>query len=507
MSMRSQRNRPIDKDSALAGPGYVWPLVIFAAVILISYGYEIFSFNLSIDEDITAANDQLARFLGSISEGRWSMSLLWLILPNPVTPAVSTAIAVGGSAVAWWLLSRHKLRLTPWQSLAAAAAAGTVPTLAFMFSFSTIAFAVGIANLLVVGFFAGLSSPKWWHKGLAVAAGAAAVGVYDTFALALAAVGLALVWQRRTWTSLALAVGGTALSYGLATAIVTVEGRVFDQPRSEYVRSFIDLSGLAAHPLSRLRESLGDVWSTITLSEERFGIHSPWLAVLLLLLVAFSLLSIIVTRLPLMQRLLRVVALGGVVALPVAAEAITAVVPLRSMIYLPIIIIVLFAMSVEGSVWLRARTPAVLPEILRTAVAGLILLAVLGNAVIANRLYSISTTTYNLDQQLAFDIGQEKDILFDGNNQINPPAVVIGTHTWPAGSFTAPRETFGGSMLNYGAPRSLAFLRAHGVLLEYPTEAQTAAATALAPTLPRYPEPGWVSMQGDVLVINFGTTP
>ena len=70
-----------------------------------------------------------------------------------------------------------------------------------------------------------------------------------------------------------------------------------------------------------------------------------------------------------------------------------------------------------------------------------------------------------------------------------------------------PRETFGGSMLNYGAPRSLAFFCAHCVLLEYPTEAQTAAATALASTLLRYPEPGWVSMQGDVLVINFGTTP
>ena len=119
-------------------------------------------------------------------------------------------------------------------------------------------------------------------------------------------------------------------------------------------------------------------------------------------------------------------------------------------------------------------------------------------------LFSTSATTYALDRDLAFDIGQNKDRLLAGNNLATPAAVVIGAHTWPGGSFTEAKETFGGSLFNLNATRTVTFLRAHGISVVYPTEAQTEAITKLAASLPVYPQPGWVSLQGDVLVVNFG---
>lgn len=504
MSVTSPSAPQVSQEGTPLRLGDIVPAVIFGISMLVAYGYEIFSFNLTIDEDIIAASDHSQRFVGSIGEGRWAMSALSLILPNPVTPGVSTGIAVAGSAVAWWLLSRRVLGLSGWQSLFAATLAGTVPTLAFIFSFSTIAFAIGIGNLFLVGFIVGLRSMSWWYRAVGVVCGAAATGVYDTFGLALAVLGLALVWQRGTWRSLSLAVVGTGLSFGLSRLIVTVEGLVLNVPKTSYIGAFFDLPGLVAHPLQRLRRSFGDFWKVISLSGENFGLHSPWLAVVFVLLFACAILSIVVAPGGPIKRILKAVALLGLIALPIAAEAISSVIPLRSMLYLPMVILVLFAMSIDGFVWLRAHLPRITPALLRTASAGLLILAILGNAVIINRLFSTSATTYALDRDLAFDIGQNKDRLLAGNNLATPAAVVIGAHTWPGGSFTEAKETFGGSLFNLNATRTVTFLRAHGISVVYPTEAQTEAITKLAASLPVYPQPGWVSLQGDVLVVNFG---
>ena len=164
MSVTSPSARQVSQEGTPLRLGDIVPAVIFGISMLVAYGYERFLFNLTIDEDIIAPSDRWQRFVGSIGQGRWAMSALSLILPNPVTPGVSTRIAVTASAVAWWLFSRRVLGLSGWQSLFAATLAWTVPTLAFIFSFSTIAFAIGIGNLFLVGFIVGLRSMSWWYS-------------------------------------------------------------------------------------------------------------------------------------------------------------------------------------------------------------------------------------------------------------------------------------------------------------------------------------------------------
>jgi|GEM_PF-4543193 len=60
-------------------PSYqIYFYFILAAVIFLSYGYEIFNFNLSIDEEIHAIHG--GQWLAWLAQGRWGIALLNYVL-------------------------------------------------------------------------------------------------------------------------------------------------------------------------------------------------------------------------------------------------------------------------------------------------------------------------------------------------------------------------------------------------------------------------------------------
>ena len=68
---------------------------ILAAVIFLSYGYEIFNFNLTIDEEIHAGHG--GQWLTWIAQGRWGMGAINnLLVPNPVVPVTSLFVGLLG---------------------------------------------------------------------------------------------------------------------------------------------------------------------------------------------------------------------------------------------------------------------------------------------------------------------------------------------------------------------------------------------------------------------------
>jgi hypothetical protein len=483
------------------------PIALFALVLVVVYGFEVFSFNVTIDEDATATYDRSVRFFGSIGEGRWAMAALSQILPNPIMPVVSPAIAVTASGIAWWLISRRHLELTLWQAALACSIAGTVPVLAFIVSFASVAFAIGIGSLLLLGFIAGISSRSWVLRVGGLFAGATAIGIYDTFVIAVAALAMAFIWKRGTWSSLLFASASTVLTYVIAKGIGALAMTLARSAANEYMARFFDLQGLIAAPVDRLKSALSDVWRTLMLPVDLFGLHSPWLAITVVVLVAGAVVSIALDKSTPKARVLRLIALIGLLALPVVAELISTVVVLRSMLYFPVLILVLFAMAVPGLLRVLALAPAIASPIVRYAFVGLLVLAVLGNAAISNRLFVTAATTYTMDQNIAFEIGQEKDKLLSSDNSLDVPTVVVGRHTWPQGAFTQTRETFGGSLFNLNADRSVRFLHAHGVMVHLANEDETARALALLPEdAPIYPQDGWVTLQDGVLVVSFEPT-
>lgn len=475
------------------------PLILFISALVLAYGFEVFSLNLTVDEDSTAPAGRLERAGWSVAEGRWGMALLTILIPSPIAPVVSNGIGIALSGVAWWVLARRYLSMPPWYAAFAAASAGTFPVLAFIFSFSTIAFAIGVGNLLLLGFFAGLASPSWWRRGLGLLAATASVAIYDTFLVAVAALALALVLKNPRFSTIGLAVGATVLCLGLSRGIAALVSLVAQVPPSTYTGAFFDVPGLIAAPRTRMISAVGDFWGVLSLSTERFALSSPWLAASVILALVLAIIALVRKEESLKPRIIRIAAVIALVALPVCVEAVASVVVLRSMFYLPILLLVLASVASQGVAGMGSR--------LRSATwyvgTALVVLTVVGNATITNRSFAIAATTYSLDQELAFAIGQEKDLLLDGDNEVDLPVVVSGLHSWPQGALTTTRETLGMSFFDLTPGRTTTFLRAHGVLVHPASASEIADAERELRQMPAYPEPGWIAVEDGVLLLNF----
>jgi hypothetical protein len=480
--------------------GNAWPIITFAAIVALTYGYETFSFHLTLDEELFGEN---VRNVSSwVAEGRWSMALLSLALPSAVVPVVSTGLGVVLSSIAWWGLSRRYLSMSPWQATFAASMAGTVPVLAFIFSFSTIAYGIGVGNLLLLAFLWGLSSRSWVHRGLGMFAGAAAIGIYDSFLVALAALSLVHLLNRVTTKEISLSAlmlgGSLAVSRTLSEAVLAVSG----VHRGAYVAQFVDFAGLIDHPKMRLSSALHSYGQTLWLSSERFGLHSPWLAISVGVLVLLGIAGIGTGPGTMLERGIQLGFVGCLILLPLGAEAISASpVQLRSMLYLPTILLIISAMGVRAIGRWRKK-PAV---VACAVVAAVVALAVLGNAVISNRLFASSEAAASLDQKLAFEIGQEKDRLSHTNSTTTVPILVSGKHEWPHTVFTPTREALGVSFFNWdgGATRVAYFLQTRGVMVS-PAAFGTSAGWRELNSMPTYPQPGWVEYDNGMLLVKFG---
>ena len=220
-----------------------WPLILFIAVLILTYGYEVFSFNLTIDEEVAGEMRNVAYAQMWQSQGRWAMALLTLAVPTGVVPVVSTGLGVALSGAAWWLFCRKHLNLGPWASAVGASLAGTVPVLAFIFSFSTISFGIGVGNLLLVVYMWGLTSTSWRHRVIAVFAAASALGIYDTFLFAAALLSLAFIYKRASVSSIVLGVIAPALAFVLSKLLALGLGVVLGPPQNTYVNRYLDIGG------------------------------------------------------------------------------------------------------------------------------------------------------------------------------------------------------------------------------------------------------------------------
>lgn len=433
------------------------------------------------------------------------MALLTLAVPTGVVPVVSTGLGVALSGAAWWLFCRKHLNLGPWASAVGASLAGTVPVLAFIFAFSTISFGIGVGNLLLVVYMWGLTSTSWRHRVIAVFAAASALGIYDTFLFAAALLSLAFIYKRASVSSIVLGVIAPALAFVLSKLLALGLGVVLGPPQNTYVNRYLDIGGLFDHPASRFRAAARNFGETLWLSTEKFGLHSPWLAVVVIILLPLAVFGIWHLGGSKFTKIIRLVTLFLVFFAPFSAELVSnGPVLLRSMIYLPMMILVLVAFAAVGV----SGIPQILwKKVLITLVASLVLLAVVGQATISNRMFAAAATMYSADQNLAFAIGQEKDRLTDGAQWTSLPLAVSGEHIWPQGVLTPTREVLGSSFFKWdgGSPtRISAFLRSQGVQAHAANATEIHKAWAWLAEMPKYPQPGWIDVRDGILLLNFG---
>jgi hypothetical protein len=490
-------SRDISEKSAAFFDKPLIPFNFFLSIILLAYGYEIFGFHLTIDEELHA--DYIGAIAGWSSQGRWGMSILSAFMPSSVVPVVSPMFGIGLSTFSWWFILTNVFRIGRLEAVFAVGLAVSLPILTFTFTFTTLAYGIGIGNVCLAIFAFHLKKGKL--RGLIISsfAGAFAVSIYQTFLFAIFAIYLFEVYRSepislvRTSRSFVLSLLGVLSIYVSIDWLV----RLALNTNLEYVGGFVDIRGLLNHPVERFLSALMNVLDVYVLPAKKFGLHSPWLqvAMLLSLLVCFRQALTSSWRVS----FIRLGAILGIILIPVFADAVSSGgAPLRSGIYFPILTFLLVGFSIAAS-----------SPVLRIAVIFSIGAAILGNSAINNRLFSASDFAYQLDKTLAHDIFLEvsKFPSYTLANVQPMKVVLVGSKAWPETKLMPKSETFGASFFEWDGGnryRVATFLRLSGLYVVAATPEESAKVTHTAASMPVWPNPGWVVLDQGMLILKFG---
>ena len=462
-------------------------------VVLAAHGYEIFNLHLTIDEEIHIADGRVA--MSWIAQGRWGMGLASLLLPSSVAPFVSTALGIGLLAVSLWIIVVRSFGADRYAGFCAVAVAVSLPTLPFTLTFATLAYGVGFASLAAAGFIAWSRGEKLRTLVCSMLAGAFAISVYQPMLFALAALFVAGLCRPGFFKTPrhrlrgVLALAGSLIAYLLVDRIV----RGLLHSEVQYVDQFVDVKGLIADPLERLRDSVNRAASIYRVSERHFALHSPWMLAFLLAAVAVAFKPSKHAQGP--ARFAPALAAVCLLLIPIGAELLTAHgVPLRSGLYYPFVVALLAAAAFANS------GPAA-----RTTLAVLASLTVMTNAVIDNRLYAAAHFAYERDRLLAHDIMREAAALAGADSRGSALRLeVVGSMPWPDSTLVPRRETIGASFFEWDEGnrfRVARFLTMLGFPSDAVTEEERLALVAIGVQMPSWPKPGWVRRENDLLVV------
>jgi len=471
---------------------------VVAASLVLAYGLEIFGNQTSVDEPVLGVMGRWAMLKFWVGAGRWSMGITNILVATPVVPVVSTALGVALLGVALWWIA-EQVHLFGWERVAIVSVGATMPVLTYHFLFNTNALGLGVGLLCVAATLHLVRKGGWPSLLAAIATATYAVGTYDSFIVCLAmlpALAALASPDRLTW----LRAGGVAVgAVVLSRVIAGVFRVVLGIPDARYVDKFFDPAGLIRDPLHRTVDAVGQVVDALSLPLPLFGRTAPWLALWVFLAVLGAGFHVVSGP----HRVSRAGAAFLFLALPVAAHAVVPVVPPASMIYLPFSVLGLSTLAVRG--WtgvlqgrLRFGTFASL------AAAGLAVLTVLNNAVLAENVQAGQAITVMRDRDVALRINDELLTAVPTATLANPVPVVISAPVeWPAGPWQVAIDSlYMGA--RWAGPDYLITL---GIPATDPTQEQWVAGIKKADSMPRYPSVGWAQYADGVLVVNLGPVP
>jgi hypothetical protein len=237
-------------------------VLVLAAVFSVIYFPEMATFNLSIDEELAAFRTDPVVW---ISQGRWGTFLVEaLLVQQPTIPYFPVAF-FGLCLVTSFMLIR---RSVPWREkpigpsdvLTFAAFCG-FPTWFFIVEFYSNIISVGLGALCCGAFVnlltRSLCNEKWTEALAAAIAGAVAIGMYQSFAFAIAALAaLALLQllasEKLRWRqAIASSVVVSASGLGYYAANLVAFALAGAEP-SKYVDSILDIDAAVNAPAAAL---------------------------------------------------------------------------------------------------------------------------------------------------------------------------------------------------------------------------------------------------------------
>ena len=472
------------------------PVLAMVAVLVATYGYETFSFSLTMDEPVLGRLGQRALLNTWSAGGRWGMGLVSAVLPPMVVPGVAAALGVGLTAAGIWLLARRVHGLSPWQSSALTALCASLPMILLHLSFMTNAVGIGLGFLLTSLVAQRVDRQRRLVDVAAVAMATFVLAVYEAFGIVLLAVALGLLVRRpdaasaRRW---AVLLGGSfvltkLVGFGIRSALGVGS--------SDYSSSMLDIRGLATTPWERVVHGGRRAYGVLMPGGGVFERGAPWLALLLVALVCLSIGCVAVQPGPRNRRIGQWAALASLLAVPWAAGILVVDLPLRSMLYLPAVIVSLAALVLTTdrvTVVLRRRWPVI-------ALVAVLGLAVVANVSVGNRALGSAELALNRDRYIAMRIDEERRLLLPEETGA-VPMYVTPVERWPDSTLNPGLEHLGLSLFSGEPWRATSFLGSQGVPVTTLSPEQAASAIELAAGMPIYPQPGWARVDDGVLVV------
>jgi hypothetical protein len=475
-------------------------VIYLICILAFCYGYEIFNFNLTIDEEIHAGSS--IQWREWIAQGRWGMAALnYYVVRYPIAPVVSASIGIVGTAFGLALFFQEKFALNPIKAFVSTAVAISIPTFSFTFTFGTLAYGIGVAFLSVNLAFHLITSKNLGLNFIGCILASFAVSIYQTF---IFVVFLLIVFQLNNIAEknvdpakqlglrfLVFFVG--ALTFYFLINYVCINAFGID---TKYVSQFIDFKGLMNDPVARIGKSSKRVFEILALRPNYFGVDSYWL----LLLFVVSLFSILSSSAKSSRIfLVNCMAIVAVCSTFVLADAIaTGGAPIRSMIYLPVGVGIIVAIALSNA---GAKSASVL--------VALSALAVVGNSQISNHLFMSSVSAESKDRLLAHDIIKAvREIRPELTNYSILKLEVIGGHDYASSGIQSKSETFGASFFEWDSGnrhRIAAYLRLNGIATVAASEEDRMNVVEVVRSMPVWPRDGWLRIEKDTLILKFGS--
>lgn len=158
-----------------------------ALLAVAAYGFELFNFNLTIDEEVHAT--YTAPTLDWILQGRWGMYLLnKFVMPYSVIPFVPLFVALIFHIGAILLILNCWEVESKLEQFIIGAVCITFPIMAYLYTFSTINYGIGIGLFLVALSLFIYTKRDGWGRFFAIVPSVISIAIYQGFIPVLVAV-------------------------------------------------------------------------------------------------------------------------------------------------------------------------------------------------------------------------------------------------------------------------------------------------------------------------------